>query len=317
MKTHSISNKFLKLTTIDYGATIHQLIFKDQNGNDVNVVMSYKNLDSYIHNAPYLGASVGRYAGRIDPKGFSIDNTHYPIYTENQVHLHGGKEGFSFKTWKLEEITQGENPQITYSYLSAAMEEGYPGNLEVFCTYTLKGNELLIAYTAKSDQDTVVNLTNHNYYNLNGNGSILDHELCLYADQILDKSPSAIPTGKFKDVAQTHFDFRSTTVIKKQLEVAGIDDTYVLKQNKPLAVLYAAKTGIQMTIETNQPAVVIYTPQELDKQLILNQPISEYPAICFETQNLPDAPNHAHFPSALLKSGTLYTNESSFEFKIK
>lgn len=317
METHSISNKYLKLTTIDYGATVHQLIFKDQNGNDINVVQSYKDLDSYIHNAPYLGASVGRYAGRLNPNGFSINGQHYALYTDNQAHLHGGREGFSFKTWKLEEITQGENPHITYSYFSEDMEEGYPGALEVFCTYTLKDNQLLISYTAKSDKDTVVNLTNHNYYNLNGNGSIMDHELRLHADKILEKSPTAVPSGSFKEVKQTHYDFRATTIIKKQLEIAGIDDTYVVNQNKPLAVLYAPKTGIQMKISSNQPAVVIYTPPTLDEQLLLNQPVSEYPAICFETQNFPDAPNHAQFPSALLKSGDLYSNESVFEFSIK
>lgn len=314
METHSISNQYLKLTTIDYGATIHQLIVKDRNGGDVNVVLGYKDLNSYIHNSPYLGASVGRYAGRIDSNGFSIGEHHYPLYTDNHVHLHGGKEGFSFKTWKLEELSQGENPSITYSYLSPDMEEGYPGNLEVRCTYTLKGNQLLITYTAKSDKDTVVNLTNHNYYNLNGHGSILDHELCLHSDKILEKNQTATPTGNFKEVMGTHYDFRSTTTLKKQLEVAGIDDTYVLSQNKPLAVLYAPKTGIQMKISTDEPAVVIYTPPSLEPQLLINQPIAEYPAICFETQNFPDAPNHSHFPSALLKSGALYTNESVFEF---
>src|SRR5690606_5055716 len=317
MRTHTISNKHLKLTTIDYGATIHQLIFKDHLGNDVNVVMSYKDLNSYIHNAPYLGASVGRYAGRIDPKGFTIGQKHYPVYTENQVHLHGGKEGFSFKTWKLVEMNQGENPYITYSYISKDMEEGYPGNLEVFCTYTLMDNALKITYQAKTDQDTVVNLTNHNYYNLNGRGTITDHELCLHADQVLDKDHTAIPTGEFKDVEGTHFDFRTTTLLQKQLAIAGSDDTDVVRQNNPLVELYSPKTNILMKVRSNQPAVVVYTPPTLDEKLLLNQPVSSYPAICFETQNLPDAPNHPEFPSALLKSGEVYTNESVIEFSIK
>lgn len=317
MRTHTISNKHLKLTTIDYGATIHQLIFKDHLGNDVNVVMSYKDLNSYIHNAPYLGASVGRYAGRIDPKGFTIGQKHYPVYTVNQVHLHGGKEGFSFKTWKLVEVTQGENPHITYSYFSKDMEEGYPGNLEVFCTYTLMDNALQITYKAKTDKDTVINLTNHNYYNLNGNGSVSDHELTLHADQILDKDQTAIPNGKFNQVKGTHFDFRNTTLLQKQLEIGEIDDTYVVKQNNPLAILYSPKNKIQMVVRSNQPAVVIYTPPTLNEKLLLNQPVSEYPAICFETQNFPDAPNHPEFPSAVLKSEEVYTNESLFEFSIK
>lgn len=314
METHSISNKYLKLITIDYGATIQQLIVKDQNKKDINVVLGYKDLNTYVHNSPYLGASVGRYAGRINAEGFSIGQKHYPVYSDNQVHLHGGKEGFSFKTWKLEEVTQGENPSITYLYRSPDMEEGYPGNLEVRCTYTLKANKLLIHYRAKSDKDTVVNLTNHNYYNLNGGGSILDHELSLKSDKILEKNQYATPTGNFKDVEGTHYDFRSTKQIKDQLAISGIDDTYVLQERTALAVLYAPKTGIQMKVSSNQPAVVIYTPESFESELFLNHPIAQYPAICFETQNFPDAPNHSHFPSALLKSGELYSNESVFEF---
>lgn len=317
MKIQTISNKHLKLTTIDYGATIQQLIFKDHLGNDVNVVLGYKNLDSYIHNAPYLGASVGRYAGRISPNGITINQKNYPLYTQNEVHLHGGKEGFSFKTWKLVEISHGENPHITYSYFSKDMEEGYPGNLEVFCTYTLMDNALQITYKAKTDKDTVINLTNHNYYNLNGNGSVSDHELTLHADQILDKDQTAIPNGKFNQVKGTHFDFRNTTLLQKQLEIGEIDDTYVVKQNNPLAILYSPKNKIQMVVRSNQPAVVIYTPPTLNEKLLLNQPVSEYPAICFETQNFPDAPNHPEFPSAVLKSEEVYTNESLFEFSIK
>ncbi|HLV63630.1 aldose epimerase family protein [Galbibacter sp.] len=317
MKIQTISNKHLKLTTIDYGATIQQLIFKDHLGNDVNVVLGYKNLDSYIHNAPYLGASVGRYAGRISPNGITINQKNYPLYTQNEVHLHGGKEGFSFKTWKLVEISHGENPHITYSYFSKDMEEGYPGNLEVFCTYTLMDNTLEITYKAKTDQDTVVNLTNHNYYNLNGHGTITDHELRLYSNQVLDKGQTALPTGKFISVEGTHFDFRTPTLLQKQLAIAGIDDTYVVTQNNPLAELYSPKTHIQMKVRSNQVAVVVYTPPTLDEKLLLNKPISSYPAICFETQNLPDAPNHPEFPSALLKSGEVYTNKSKFEFSIK
>lgn len=317
MKTHTISNPYLKLTTLDYGATIHQLYTKDHNGNDVNVILGYKNLDTYHHNSLYMGASVGRYAGRINHRGFSIGDVHYPLHSENGVHLHGGKEGFSFKSWELKEISQGDIPHITYSYFSQDMEEGYPGNLEVLCTYTLKESQLIITYTAKTDKDTIINLTNHNYYNLNGGGSIMDHELCLHADKILEKNNSATPTGNFKRVKGTHHDFTSTTLLQKQLEVGGIDDTYILKQKNPLAELYAPHTGIQMKVHTNQPAVVIYTPQSLDAELMINQPISEYPAICFETQNFPDAPNHSNFPSALLKRGDTYINESVFEFNVR
>ncbi|MCX2680209.1 galactose mutarotase [Galbibacter sp. EGI 63066] len=315
MKKYSIENQFLKLVTLDYGATVHQLITKDKNGNDVNVVMGYENLQDYVHNAPYMGASVGRCAGRINGKGFRLNDTHYPIYNKDGAHLHGGKEGFSFKTWEVENIKEGES--ITFSYLSEDMEEGYPGTMKASVTYRLKGNQLVITYQAESDRDTIVNLTNHNYYNLNGAGSILEHELYISAENILEKSEYAVSTGNFIPLENTYFDFREERKVGSHNEFNGIDDCYQLTKENSFARLYSEKTGIEMRMNTNQPGVVVYTPPQLDETKVQNNPLADYPAICFETQNFPDAPNHSDFPSAVLKKGETYKNESVFEFNVR
>ena len=317
MKKYTIENNYIKLVTIDYGAAIHQLITKDKNENNVNVVISFEDLESYKHNPTYLGASVGRFAGRINKDGYTINGKHYSVYTKNDVHLHGGKEGFSFKTWKMESISEGENPSIKFSYSSNDMEEGYPGNLQVSVTYTIVKNQLSIVFDATTDQDTIVNLTNHNYYNLSGKGSILDHELLINAESILTKDSDAIPTGKYTSVANTYFDFREKREIGSTYEFKGIDDTYVLKENNPLATIYSKKTGIEMVVTSNQPGVVIYTPETMDENKISNKPLGKYPSICFETEKFSDGPNQKDFPSTLLKKGDIYKNETYLTFNIK
>ncbi|WP_236959017.1 aldose epimerase family protein [Joostella atrarenae] len=317
MKKYTIENSLIKLVTIDYGATIHQLITKDRNGNDVNVVISFKELENYKHNSNYLGASVGRFAGRIRKEGFKLNGKQYDLYTKNDAHLHGGKEGFSFKTWEMESITEGENPSIKYSYFSKDMEEGYPGNLKVYVTYTLIKNELTILFEGESDQDTVLNLTNHNYYNLNGKGSILDHELQINAKNILDTDENAIPTGKYKAVESTHYDFREKRKINSDYEFKGIDDTYVLDEKEPLAKIYSEESGIEMIVASNQPGVVVYTPETMDESKISNKPLERYPSICFETEKFSDSPNHNNFLSTELKKGEHYTNETTLTFNLK
>ncbi|MDG3583626.1 aldose epimerase family protein [Galbibacter pacificus] len=317
MQEYSIQNDFIKLIALDYGATIHQLITKDKNGNNVNIVLGFKERQEYRHNQEYLGASVGRFAGRVHESGFTLNNQHYTLLSNNGAHLHGGKEGFSFKTWKLETIHQGNDPFIKFSYTSSDTEEGYPGNLQVFCTYQLKKNKLIVTYEAKSDKDTIANLTNHNYYNLDGSGNILNHELMIASDKILTKDENAVADGDFMSVESTHYDFRRKNKIGNQIKTKGIDDCYVLANNDPLAVLYAKNTGIEMTVSSNQPGVVVYTPENFDENRFLNKPLHKYPAICFETQGFPNAPNQPHFPSVILKKGELYKNESVFALTVK
>ncbi|UOB18018.1 aldose epimerase family protein [Abyssalbus ytuae] len=317
MEQITLQNQYLKLSCINYGAIIKELIVKDKNENEVNVIIGFKKAEDYLNNPYYLGAAVGRFAGRIGNGGFTVEGNHYSIYNENGVHLHGGKNNFSHKYWKIEKVEKGENPYVTFSYLSEDMEEGYPGNLQAFVTYKLEKNKLTIRFEAVADCATIVNLTNHNYYNLNGGGSILQHELQLDADSFLETDEKQIATGKFLDVKGTPFDFISTRNVGDHSDFKGIDDCFVLNKKGHIATLHSKESGIEMKVSTNQPGVVIFTPDQLPEANYYNYYVDEYSSICFETQNFPDAPNKPHFPSAELKKGEKYINESEFEFSVR
>ncbi|WP_461532393.1 aldose epimerase family protein [Sinomicrobium sp.] len=316
---HTIKNQYISLSTLNYGATIQQLRVKDKNGKDINVVLGLDKEDDYLHDTSYLGASVGRYAGRIDGRGFSLNGAHYDLYQENGVHLHGGKNGLSKQNWQLEALSEeGEHPFITYSITSPHLEEGYPGNLKITATYRLENQSLKITYKAISDRDTVVNLTNHAYFNLNGEGSVLDHELKLNSKTFLELDDKLLPTGNFNEVAGTAYDFCTPTIIGQQAGFSGIDDVFVLDPSSEAALLYSQKTGIAMKVSTNQKAVVIYTPKELGSlPFVGGASYQTYSSICFEAENFPDAPNQDAFPSAVLKAGDTYCNETEFEFSIR
>lgn len=320
-KTITLLNKNnLKLKVSALGATLLFLKVPDKNGKHINVIVGLSHVEDYKSEAYlieglYLGSTVGRYAGRISKGHIVIDSKKYPIYNENGVHLHGGKEGFDKKIWNVESIKSGESPSVTLSYLSKHLEEGYPGNLKVFVTYTLtKYNALKITYKATTDQKTIINLTNHSYFNLNGEGSILDHELQLNSDFCLDVDDKLIPSGKLNPVKGTRFDFNLKSVIGRN-DFIGLDDTFVLRDDKLKAIIASRTSGIQLKVYSNQPAMVIYTPLKF-KELPFNDgaTYSDFPAICFETQHYPDAPNNINFPSTLLEPNQTYINESIFKF---
>ena len=312
----TLQNQHFKLTCINYGAIVQELIIKDKKGNDTNVILGFKEPENYLNNPYFIGASVGRFAGRISKGEFTVEDKKYPIYNENGVHLHGGKVTFSQKYWDVEEVNETEK-FVKFSYFSKHLEEGYPGNLKVSVTYKLDGNKFIITYEAETDQTTIVNLTNHNYYNLIGKDSALNHELKLNANQFLDVDQKQLATGKFNEVANTPFDFTSTRKIGDHKDFKGIDDCFVLKNKGHIATLYSKESGIKMNVFTNQPGVVIFTPKELPEANYSNESVNEYSSICFETQNYPNAPNIPHFPSAELKKGEKYFNESVFEFSIR
>jgi aldose 1-epimerase len=196
------------------------------------------------------------------------------------------------------------------------MEEGYPGNLKIEVKYTLsEDDELQIEYSATTDKKTPVNLTNHTYFNLNGNGGVSDHQLCINAENILDVDEKLMPTGKLLPLENHPKNFSEAKEIR-QLEV---DDTFVLEKDKKIAArVYSSQTGIEMQVITNQPAVVVYIPKHLPEIWEYQTKISsEFPSICLETQNYPDAPNHDNFPSAILNPGETYLNKSQFHFRNK
>ncbi|WP_161554492.1 aldose epimerase family protein [Sinomicrobium soli] len=316
---HTIQNSDISLTALSYGATVQQLRVRDRNGKDINVVLGFGEEDDYLHNPSYIGASIGRYAGRIGGGGFTLNGTRYELHQENGVHLHGGENGLNKKDWQLEALSdEGDHPSITYSTLSPHLEEGYPGNLKVTVTYRLEGRSLKVTYKATSDRDTVINLTNHAYFNLNGKGAVLDHELKLSSGTFVELDGKLLPTGNFRDVAGTAYDFRSPAFIGQQPGFSGIDDVFVLDTPSEAAVLYAPETGIEMKVATNQRAVVVYTPEDLGAlPFAEGAAYGKYSSICFEAQTFPDAPNQPAFPSAVLRAGDTYCNETVFEFSIR
>ncbi|TCI90395.1 aldose epimerase family protein [Tenacibaculum sp. M341] len=323
MNTYILKNKNnLELEISTLGATILSLKVPDKNNKLVNVVVGlsssedYKT-EKYLNNNLYLGATVGRYAGRISKTSLEIDGKKFPIHTKEGVHLHGGKNGFDKKNWIVENIENGVTSSITLSYLSEHLEEGYPGNLHVFVTYSLtENNELTIKYSATTDSVTHVNLTNHSYFNLNGEQSILNHELFIDGDFYLDVDDQLIPSGKKNAVDKTSYDFNKKTKINHP-NFNGLDDTFILNNKKHDAEISSKTSGICMKVFTNQPAIVVYTPKNF-KDLTFKDDViyTDFPAICFETQHYPDSPNNAHFPTTLLKPGDTYSNETTFKFSV-
>lgn len=309
----------VKLKVSNYGATILSLKIPDKNGDLVDVVVGLESPAEYTHQNYldynlFLGATIGRYAGRISGGRVMIENQEFPIHHQNGVHLHGGKQGFDKKFWNIDEVIK--NSSIKMSYLSEHLEENYPGNLNVSVVYDLtESNSIKITYQATTDKTTVINLANHSYFNLNGGGSILNHRLQIKSDSYLEVDKDLLPTGKIFSSENSRFDFSSQSQIESP-NFVGFDDTFVLKQTpSKAATLLSKSNGICMNVYTNQPAMVIFTPKSFPNlNYINNSNYEDFPAICFETQNFPDAPNHSHFPSSVLKPGQIYLHETIFEF---
>ncbi|WP_019670260.1 aldose epimerase family protein [Eudoraea adriatica] len=300
MEQVTIKNDFISLSVLDYGAIIQKLLVKDKEGKELNLVVGLENPKSYLDDHKCLGACVGRYAGRISNGGFQIEGNTYNLYTQNGVHLHGGKQGFAQKYWKFDAIEHREQPFVKLTRQSPHMEEGYPGNLKASVTYKLIDNSLQIIHEAITDRTTILNLTNHSYFCLDSTNSIDHYQLQLQCPEILETDNSLLPTGKLVSVKDTQYDF----LTRKEIGKIRLDTAYVVSDSaKKVAELYSPVSGMRMTVESNQPAVIVYTPPE-------------FGAICFETQNYPDAPNILSFPSAILHPGETYINKAVFTFDL-
>jgi aldose 1-epimerase len=318
---YEVSNtKGMSLKVMNYGATVIALKKTLKNGELVDLVLGFDTLNDYIESyllpsAPYLGATVGRFAGRIANATFDLDGKKIVLNQNNNGNaLHGGLEGFSQKVWQLEQLKTSNNPSITLEYVSPDGEEHFPGELKVSVTYTLtEENELEIEYKAISDSATVVNLTNHSYFNLEGQkGNVFDQELHINAAEILATN-EMIPTGEMIPVVNTDFDF----TIPKSCPTS-IDTTYVLDANFTLAAtLFSPKNNLKMSVFTNQPGLHVYVGGNCFKEIKDKEDvfIHQQTGICFEAQNFPDAPNHAHFPSALLLQGDNYFHKTIYKFQ--
>ncbi|MFV8838933.1 aldose epimerase family protein [Salinimicrobium soli] len=314
------NKKGVDLEILNFGATISALKFPVK-GKMINVIVGPEDPQEYLstvyhEKGKYFGASVGRYAGRISGGGFELNGKKYSLWTQNEVHLHGGKFGFSYKFWKVENQTEGADPSVSLSYLSEDGEEGYPGNLKVSVKYTLtEDNELKIDYRATTDKETVVNLTNHVYFNLNGHGTIDNHQLQVNSEKILEVDKKQFPTGNLVSLEGNPENFRE----QKKINSIALDTTFVLEkqEEKENIFLKGDESGISLKVHTNQPAVVVYVPEDLPDNWRYKKEIGERrAAICLETQNYPDAPNHKNFPSALLKPGEEYHNSTTWKFRI-
>jgi aldose 1-epimerase len=316
-----INKNGMKLTVISYGATVVSLKMPLRSGKITDVVLGFDYLEAYLKSfkltaPPYFGATVGRFAGRINNSVFNLNGKAFLLNKNNNHNsLHGGIENFSQKVWKVENISEGKNPSITLSCLSPDGDENYPGDLSVQLTYTLsEENELIIEYQANSSEDTIVNLTHHSYFNLDGHKSdILEQELIVNSRKRLETTYENIPTGKFLNNIDSSFDFSSPKKCP-----SGIDTTFVLDSKEEFAVsLFNKKNMLKMTVYTDQPGVHIYVGGNCFNEVKGKENADYHPVsgICFETQNFPDAPNHEHFPNAILKIGETYHHKTIYKFQ--
>ena len=300
----------------NYGATLTEWWVPDKTGRLVNVVLGFATLDQYEKNTAYLGAIIGRFANRISNAKFVLDGKEVRVSQNHGQHtLHGGNCGFDKHVWKAEPVAAGDCASIKFSYLSKDAEEGFPGNLETTVIYTLNNdNELKIAYEAKTDKPTAVNLTNHTYFNLAGagNGNILNHIVQINADSYTVHRKDGIPTGEIASVAGTPFDFRQATEIGKRIETAGgYDLNYVLPAQAGKAVKAATvqcpATGIQLEAETTEPGIQFYAGINLKGDATgFGGVYNKHAAFCLEAQHYPDSVNQANFPSTILRQGETY-----------
>lgn len=329
---YSLSNSAgMRVQIITYGGIITTMEVPDRNGIFQDVVLGYDKLSDYEESSPYFGALIGRFGNRIAEGKFRLEGKEYTLaQNDGENHLHGGTKGFDKVVWRAFEQIQKDEVSLKLIYLSKDMEEGYPGNLSVEVLYTLtQDNTLKINYKAVTDQTTILNLTQHSYFNLSGTNSILDHELMLNADAYLPVDETLIPTGEIVNVAKTPFDFTKPKKIGREINDEdlqlkrglGYDHCWVL--NEPniglrlAAVLSDPKSGRQMEVFTDQPGIQFYSGNFLDGTNPKKNSDEYYPyrsGLCLETQHYPNAPNEASFPTVVLNPQEVFTSQTQFKF---
>jgi aldose 1-epimerase len=314
-----------KLITL--GATLVSLTAADKNGKFADVVLGYDDVASYVDNSCYFGCTVGRIANRIKDAKFKLDGKEYKLTANSGKHqLHGGNIGFGRVVWKAEPFENNGGQGVLFKHLSPDGEEGYPGNLDVRVTYTLTDDdELKIEYVAVTDKTTVVNLTNHSYFNLAGHDcgcDILSHQLQINSDTVTESDSDLIPTGKLLKVENTAFDFRKPKAIGADIKKLdnGYDINYVLNKKSPAELSFTAKvvepnSGRVMELFTTEPAVQFYTGNFLNGVKGKSGAVhNKQTAFCLETQHYPDSPNQPKFPSVVLKQGETYRHLTVHKF---
>jgi aldose 1-epimerase len=315
----------------NYGGVVVSLIVPDQHGHLDDIVLGFDTLAEYLEKSPYFGCITGRYANRIAYGKFTLNGVDYALaQNDGENHLHGGSKGFDKELWTTEEIRSEVGVGLKLNYTSPDGEENYPGTLSVSVVYTLTNDdELKIEYTATTDQDTIVNLTNHSYFNLAGagEGNILGHELMINAERFTPVDNTAIPTGELRPVAGTPFDFREMTEIGARIEQddeqlkfgQGYDHNWVLGNAGGALILAArveeAASGRAMEVYTTELGIQFYSGNFLDG--LTGKGGQKYPrrsGLCLETQHYPDSPNQPDFPSTVLKPGETYQTTTIYKF---
>ena len=303
VERHVLDNGRLRVAVLSYGATIQRLEVAD----GTNVVLGLDTLEDYLHRNRYFGSVVGRYGNRIARGRFTLDGTEYRLAVNDGEHsLHGGVRGFDKRVWPVE---SAEPEQITLSLLSPDGEEGYPGTLRVRVRYRLEGDALRIDYRAVTDAPTVVNLTNHSYFNLAGSGDVRGHVVRIDADRYLPVDEGKIPVGDPAPVAGTPFDFTAPTEVGARLE-GRYDHCFVLRGG---ATVTDPGSGRSMEVTTTEPGVQFYTGHMLDDRAT---PYGPFAGLCLETQHFPDSPNRPDFPSTVLRPGEEYRSSTTYRFTV-
>lgn len=332
---YTLANKSgTKVTITNFGGTVVSVTVPDRNGKFDDVVLGYDTLDGYITGKAFFGGTIGRYGNRIAHGQFALDGAKYVLAkNDGENHLHGGIKGYNKVLWTAEDVSTKNAPSLRLRYVSKDGEEGYPGNLSVQVTFTLTdANELKIDYAATPDKKTVVNLTNHSYFNLAGEGSILDHQLSLQSSRFTPVDAGLIPTGELRAVQGTPFDFHQSTAIGARINQddeqlkrgKGYDHNWVLDagaKGRPAlaASVYEPKTGRLMEVWTTEPGLQFYSGNFLDGSIHGKGGKTHElrSGFCLETQHFPDSPNHPDFPSTTVRPGEHYRSTTIYKFSTK
>ena len=323
VKLIALSDGAMTVELISFGAAVRAIYVPDRAGNRTDVCLGYDTLEEYRQQDAYLGAIVGRCANRIGGAGFVLDGRAVRLTpNEGANQLHGGLEGFSHKVWDY----SCTDKSVTFTLRSPDGDEGYPGNLQVEVTYTLDNQTLTIDYLARSDADTVVNLTNHAYFNLAGHqgGAVEDHALTIAAAAFTPAGEGNVPTGEIRSVEGTPLDFRTGGTLKDRLShpfltaSRGFDHNFVLDgQGQTGAVLYCPRTGIAMDMTTTMEGMQLYSAGFLTRRTGKEGAVyGPTHGICLETQRFPDAVNHPNFPTSILRAGEDYRERTAYRFYI-
>jgi aldose 1-epimerase len=341
MRTIDLSNgNGMRVRVLEHGCTIVGVEVPDREGRVADVALGFSDAAEYRRRHPYFGCVVGRFGNRIAGGRFSLDGREYQLATNNSpggrpCHLHGGEVGFDQRFWSREQASDEGSSELRLRRVSPAGEEGYPGNLSVGLVYRLTAdNSLEIEYEATTDAATPLNLTNHSYFNLRGEGSgetVLNHEVKLYASRFLPTDAGLIPTGEFRPVVGTPFDFLHPRTIGERIDqpdpqllgAGGYDHNWVLDSGggslSPAAEVYEPVSGRVMQVLTTEPGVQFYTGNMLDGSCVgkSGRSYQRHGGLCLETQHFPDSPNQPGFPDTILRPGGRYSSKTVYRFGVR